>query len=536
MSLSLRKRNLSLAAAAAVALSLALLVILLFTSTAFAFSARTSRPAANNANYYSSANPYYSNNLAPTGNKNSKGVYVTGNCTWYAWGRMKEINGSAPKIVAGDPQKMWNYAVRNHTYETGKTAKVGALCIGISSGSWHVSVVEAISNGKVYVSESGYGTSSRRPNASTIRFHYGLVTSWMNGGITGYIYVTPSNQPHIHNYNQRVNVAYSYYNDVRHNVRYIAKCSCGATGGAKSELEGCTFAWRNNEYRCSKCGTKYVDHTAGFEYITSVNTPIYKGDNPSTGIIGNIPSNTVIKPGVQSSLSSWGRYIAKVSYDGVTGYIHLANCKLHNSMILTGATYPTTLQKGKAYPVKGTIASPSKMTYVSAAVYNSAGKWMTGGSCNPNSTTYNLAGLDNKVIYNILSPGTYTYAVHAKNSSGQVCLLSKQFTVSSGYKAPYVSGANWPTSIKRGKFFGLKGTVYGNGSNLRQVTAAVYTTGGARKTGKTINVNCSSVNIAKSLDPYVVFNHLPRGTYNYKVIAKNSAGTYTLVNKRFKVY
>lgn len=207
-----------------------------------------------------------------------------------------------------------------------------------------------------------------------------------------------------------------------------------------------------------------------------------------------------------------------------------------SKMTLAGATYPTTLQKGKAFPVKGTITSPTKMTYVSAAVYNSAGKWMTGGSCNPNSTTYNLAGLDNKVVYNILAPGTYTYAVYAKNSSGQVCLLSQKFTVTSGYKAPYVSGANWPTSVKCGKFFGLKGMVYGNGSNLQQVTAAVYTAGGAWKTGKTINVNCGSVNIAKSLDPYVVFNHLPRGTYYYKVIAKNSAGTYTLVNKQFKVY
>lgn len=207
-----------------------------------------------------------------------------------------------------------------------------------------------------------------------------------------------------------------------------------------------------------------------------------------------------------------------------------------NKMALSGATYPTTLQKGKPYPVKGTITSPSKITYVSAAVYSTSGKWETGGSTNPNSYSYNLAGLDNKVIYNNLGTGTHVYKVYAKNSSGQVCLLSKLFTVTSGYKAPYASGANAPTSIKCGKFFGLKGMVYGNGSNLQQVTAAVYTTNGTWKTGRTINVNTGSVDIAKSLDPYVVFNHLPRGTYYYKVIAKNAAGTYTLVNKQFKVY
>lgn len=207
-----------------------------------------------------------------------------------------------------------------------------------------------------------------------------------------------------------------------------------------------------------------------------------------------------------------------------------------SKMTLSGATYPTTLQKGKPYPVKGTITSPSKITYVSAAVYNTSGKWETGGSTNPNSYSYNLAGLDSKVIYNNLGVGTHVYKVYAKNSSGEVCLLSKQFTVTSGYKAPYVSGANAPSSIKCGKFFGLKGMVYGNGSNLQQVTAAVYTPNGTWKTGRTINVNTGSVDIAKSLDPYVVFNHLPRGTYYYKVIAKNAAGTYTLVNKQFKVY
>lgn len=236
----------------------------------------------------------------------------------------------------------------------------------------------------------------------------------------------------------------------------------------------------------------------------------------------------------------WNRTESKSSIGKTLTYVQSAPYSIPNGpsskMTLSGATYPTTLQKGKPYPVKGTITSPSKITYVSAAVYNTSGKWETGGSTNPNSYSYNLAGLDSKVIYNNLGVGTHVYKVYAKNSSGEVCLLSKQFTVTSGYKAPYVSGANAPSSIKCGKFFGLKGMVYGNGSNLQQVTAAVYTPNGTWKTGRTINVNTGSVDIAKSLDPYVVFNHLPRGTYYYKVIAKNAAGTYTLVNKQFKVY
>lgn len=322
-----------------------------------------------------------------------------------------------------------------------------------------------------------------------------------------------------------------------HNYSGSGVCSCNSFSGA-IQCKGFAFKLGFDMFGSSP---RKWSTTHNLNSLKQGDVVVYKNGGHTifvTGVLGNTVTFGECW-GDSGCRIKWNSKIAKSSLASTLSCVYVApgsNPTPVSKMTLTGAIYPTTLQKGKAYPVKGTITSPSKMTYVSAAVYNSAGKWMTGGSCNPNSTTYNLAGLDNKVIYNILSPGTYTYAVYAKNSSGQVCLLSKQFTVSSGYKAPYVSGANWPTSIKCGKFFGLKGMVYGNGSNLRQVTAAVYTTGGAWKTGKTINVNCGSVNIAKSLDPYVVFNHLPRGTYYYKVIAKNSAGTYTLVNKQFKVY
>lgn len=103
-------------------------------------------------------------------------------------------------------------------------------------------------------------------------------------------------------------------------------------------------------------------------------------------------------------------------------------------------------------------------------------------------------------------------------------------------KKPTLSGANYPTKIKKGKNFGLKGTISGNGSKLTKVTAGAYTKKGKLKTGKTLSVNAASVNIAKRLNKYVAFNKLAKGTYYYKVIAKSAVGTYTLLNKKFKVY
>ena len=185
-------------AAAATSMSVQSVPLDVFSGTATAssveisplgFTARTTRPAASNANYYSAVNPYYRyDSLAPTGNP-CYGSYVTGNCTWYAWGRAREILGSDPQIGCGDPYDMWECVQSNGAYQTGQEPRVGSLCIGSSGDSWHVSVVEAIVDGVAYVSESGYSVSSTAPTADTITFHYGPVTSWMSGGIVGYIYL-----------------------------------------------------------------------------------------------------------------------------------------------------------------------------------------------------------------------------------------------------------------------------------------------------------------------------------------------------------
>ena len=156
---------------------------------------RKARPPAGSYWYYTNANPYYKNgSLAPTGRKVGS-QYVIGNCTWYAWGRASEMLNSALKFGPIGPDRMWSIARSSGVYKTGTTPKVGALCIGKSYGSWHVSVVEEIINGVPWVSESGWRTSSTWPGFNSIYFHYGPARDWMNGGITGYIYLRDDSTP-----------------------------------------------------------------------------------------------------------------------------------------------------------------------------------------------------------------------------------------------------------------------------------------------------------------------------------------------------
>lgn len=171
-------------------------------STPKGYVKRTTRPAASNKYYYNKNwNTYYAyNSLAPTGKKDGSGRYVTGNCTWYAVGRAMEITaqmgGNVTKVKwalgAGDPVGIFKSAKKNGL-KTGTTPKVGSLVIFNygSDGNAHIAVVEAIQNGVVYVSESGfaYGT---KPNAkrTNIVFKYQNINNWAGGRkVLGYIYL-----------------------------------------------------------------------------------------------------------------------------------------------------------------------------------------------------------------------------------------------------------------------------------------------------------------------------------------------------------
>ncbi|GHU53576.1 hypothetical protein AGMMS49975_11990 [Clostridia bacterium] len=129
-------------------------------TTQAAFSVRSSAP---DYGTYNNGNPY---------------PYSNGNCTWYAWGRIREIFGvSLPNM--GDA-KSW-YDSANGKYARGNEPRIGAIaCWGGTYG--HVSIVEKIENGVVYTSQSDWSGPA---------FTYGkkFQDNWA-GNIDGLGYVT----------------------------------------------------------------------------------------------------------------------------------------------------------------------------------------------------------------------------------------------------------------------------------------------------------------------------------------------------------
>lgn len=185
----MRKRLISIIIALAVAITLYVPVTGSFAHGAITI--RTSLPSYSSATgkkyYYSDNNIFYKYNYGPP--KKNGGRYVTGNCTWYVYGRASELLGRQLNTnFRWDASAWWNVNKRGNYYSYGSKPKVGA----IACYDTHVAIVEKVVNGHPYVSESGWRLSSWKPtSASQISFHYG--SPWKgSSALRGYIYIMDS--------------------------------------------------------------------------------------------------------------------------------------------------------------------------------------------------------------------------------------------------------------------------------------------------------------------------------------------------------
>jgi len=120
-------------------LTLVLTCGFLFPAGAAGFSPRLSAP---DFNTYASGNPYPSTSSTDS----------NGNCTWYAWGRAREILGYGPSLSRGNAGTWYNYS---DGFARGQTPKLGAIiCWGGTPG--HVAVVEEISGNAIHITEASY--------------------------------------------------------------------------------------------------------------------------------------------------------------------------------------------------------------------------------------------------------------------------------------------------------------------------------------------------------------------------------------------
>lgn len=97
-----------------------------------------------------------------------------------------------------------------------------------------------------------------------------------------------------------------------------------------------------------------------------------------------------------------------------------------------------------------------------------------------------------------------------------------------------VSNATYPEWIKKGSVFILRGTVKSD-SNITELTASICDGHGNAMYSKTVKPNSKTYDL-KGIDAAMRFDKLSANPYTYRVVAKNSSGTHTVIMKPFTVY
>lgn len=97
-----------------------------------------------------------------------------------------------------------------------------------------------------------------------------------------------------------------------------------------------------------------------------------------------------------------------------------------------------------------------------------------------------------------------------------------------------VSNATYPDWIKKGSVFILRGTVKSD-SNITELTASICDGHGNAMYSKTVKPNSKTYDL-KGIDAAMRFDKLSANPYTYRIVAKNSGGTHTVILKPFTVY
>lgn len=207
--------------------------------------------------------------------------------------------------------------------------------------------------------------------------------------------------------------------------------------------------------------------------------------------------------------------------------------------VSNGTTIPN-ITAGTSVSIRGTVTSAtSNITRLTIGIYREDGTIVSGRTVVPDAKTYDIAAIDAYIPFGTLPAGTYFYKVIATNATHtNHTVVNQKFTVSNGNASTdtiSVTGGVTVPNIEAGNVFSIHGTITSASSALKSVTVGVYDSNGKWMTGKTVNPNAKTYDIA-NVDEAVRFDNLKAGTYSYKVIASNTVNANSVVvNQKFTV-
>ncbi len=324
--------------------------------------------------------------------------------------------------------------------------------------------------------------------------------------------------------------AINYVKEQGGQARLVKKISI--KGMKKSKVASTIMDYINDGYYCVvSCGahTSYI----GREASLAAKTPVLLDSSFSTknkkwfGTYSNI-----IKYTDYTSNSFTNLRIFEISKKGSTGTQQPVVNTSKPEVNLTA--YPVSLLKGNSFGLRGTVQSKGIITKVTGVIYDSKGKAVQSVSDKPYAESFNIknGNVNQKLKFGSLANGSYTLKIAATNDSGTTT-ISKSFVVAS---KPKISMTTVPSSIKKGKSFGLRGTIT-SASNAKITSVKSYIINSKGKTvqsaSDTVSTKSFSVK-SGNINQKLYFGNLGKGKYTLKITATNAVGT-TTYKKEFTV-
>lgn len=247
---------------------------------------------------------------------------------------------------------------------------------------------------------------------------------------------------------------------------------------------------------------------------------------------------------VTNALKANAKVIGSSHYFG-SGMIYLTNLERilpidigESKLSIEMTALPDSIKQGDHFGLRGTVKSNYPLTTVKGYIKR-GDEVVQSTTDTPSGTSLDVknANLNNKLIFNNLSSGNYLLLIEATDSSGNKKTVSKEFNVYTEKKESTlkIDLTSYPTSIKQGEGYGLRGSVTSN-YNITEVRGYVVNSSGNTVLSSIDYPNAKSMDIKNArLNNDLVFNNLSAGNYTMKVTAMDESGKQVQTSKDFKV-
>ncbi|MCQ2550725.1 MAG: phage tail tip lysozyme [Clostridia bacterium] len=193
---------------------------------------------------------------------------------------------------------------------------------------------------------------------------------------------------------------------------------------------------------------------------------------------------------------------------------------------------PESIEAGKDFEIQGKVTSDLELTSVQVKVLDANSKVVTSAKATPEKLKYDLSKLNKSLDFSKCKKGTYTYKVTATDQVGTKVLIKESFKAYAPSTLK-ITGATYPKSLKVKKGFTVTGTVKSN-YKLKLVRVSIIDSKGNVKMKVEAEPNAYSYSL-QNLDKSLKFGTLKKGTYTYKVYAKDPKKAKVLLKKKFTV-